>query len=124
MFSTLRPTGAIRTVRRIVLSTMASGMAASLSSAAVLRGRGEQSAQLDGLLDRARAGHSGVLVLTGEAGVGKTALLEYASGAAAALTVVRVAGIESEMELAFAALHQLCGPMLDRLERVPARQRD
>jgi DNA-binding CsgD family transcriptional regulator len=103
-------------------------MAVSLSSDAALRGRGDQAAQLDGLLDRARAGHSGVLMLSGEAGVGKTALLEYvtasASASASALTVVRVAGIESEMELAFAALHQLCGPMLDRLERVPARQRD
>ena len=101
-------------------------MAASLSFAAVLRGRGDQCAQLDGLLDRAREGHSGVLMLSGEAGVGKTALLEYAiaSASASALTVVRVAGIESEMELAFAALQQLCGPMLDRLERVPARQRD
>ena len=92
----------------------------------MLRGRGDQSAQLDGLVDRAQAGHGGVLMLSGEAGVGKTALLEYviASASASALTVVRVAGIESEMELAFAALHQLCGPMLDRLERVPARQRD
>jgi DNA-binding CsgD family transcriptional regulator len=101
-------------------------MAVSLSSTPVLRGRGAQSAQLDGLLDRARAGHSGVLMLSGEAGVGKTALLEYvmASASASGLTVLRVAGIESEMELAFAALHQLCGPMLDRLDRLPARQRD
>src|SRR6201986_77791 len=124
--STLRPTGAIRTVRRIVLFTMASRMSVSLSSATALRGRGGQCAQLDSLLDRARVGHSGVLMLSGEAGVGKTALLEYAiaSASASSLTVVRVGGIESEMELAFAALHQLCGPMLDRLECVPARQRD
>lgn len=101
-------------------------MAVSLTSPPALRGRGDQAAQLDGLLDRARAGHSGVLMLSGEAGVGKTALLDYviASASASALTVVRVAGIESEMELAFAALQQLCGPMLDRLERVPARQRN
>jgi DNA-binding CsgD family transcriptional regulator len=104
---------------------MASWMAVSLTSAPALRGRADQAAQLDGLLDQARAGRSGVLMLSGEAGVGKTALLEYviASSSASALTVVRVAGIESEMELAFAALQQLCGPMLDRLERVPARQR-
>lgn len=123
---TLGPTAAIRTVRRIVLFTMASRMAVSLTSPPALRGRGDQAAQLDGLLDRARAGHSGVLMLSGEAGVGKTALLDYviASASASALTVVRVAGIESEMELAFAALQQLCGPMLDRLERVPARQRN
>ena len=71
------------------------------------------------------AGHSGVLMLRGEPGVGKTALLEYAiASARSAVTVVRVAGIESEMELAFAGLHQLCAPMLDRLDRVPGPQRD
>jgi DNA-binding CsgD family transcriptional regulator len=105
---------------------MASRMAVSLSSAAVLRGRDDQRAQLDWLLERALAGHSGVLMLRGEPGVGKTALLEYAiaSASASALTVVRVAGIESEMELAFAGLNQLCAPVLDRLERVPGPQRD
>jgi DNA-binding CsgD family transcriptional regulator len=105
---------------------MASPMAVSLGSAAVLRGREDQCAQLDRLLDRALAGHSGVLMLRGDAGVGKTALLEYAitSASASALTVVRVAGVESEMELAFAGLSQLCAPLLDRLERVPGPQRD
>jgi DNA-binding CsgD family transcriptional regulator len=90
----------------------------------VLRGRGDECAQLDGLLEGALAGRSGVLMLRGEAGVGKTALLEHAITSASAMSVVRVAGIESEMELAFAGLHQLCAPMLDRLERVPGPQRD
>jgi DNA-binding CsgD family transcriptional regulator/tetratricopeptide (TPR) repeat protein len=103
---------------------MALGMAASLSSGTVLRGRAEECARLDGLLDSALAGRSGVLALRGEAGVGKTALLEYAIASASALEVIRVAGMESEMELAFAGLHQLCAPILDRLERVPGPQRD
>ena len=92
----------------------------------MLRGREDQCAQLDWLLERALAGHSGVLMLRGDAGVGKTALLEYAitSASASALTAVRVAGVESEMELAFAGLSQLCAPVLDRLERVPGPQRD
>ena len=105
---------------------MALQMAVSLSSGAVVRGREDQCAQLDWLLERALAGISGVLMLRGDAGVGKTALLEYAieSASASALTVVRVAGVESEMELAFAGLNQLCAPVLDRLERVPGPQRD
>src|SRR6516225_287069 len=60
----------------------------------------------------------------GEGGVGKSALLEYAAGAAPDLRVVRAIGVESEMELAFAGLHQLCLPLLDRLGRLPAPQRD
>src|SRR6185436_898673 len=59
-----------------------------------------------------------------EAGVGKTALLDYAVGSATDLRVVRVVGVESEMELAFASLHQLCAPMLGRLRRLPAPQRE
>jgi predicted ATPase len=90
----------------------------------MLRGRGNECAQLDGLLQRALAGRGGVLTLRGEAGVGKTALLEYAIATAPTLRVIRVAGMESEMELAFAALHQLCAPMLDRLDGVPGPQRD
>jgi hypothetical protein len=78
---------------------------------------------LSGLLDGARAGRSGVLVMRGEPGVGKTALLEYAIESAAGLRVARVAGVESEMELAFAALHQLCAPMLDKLGGLPDPQR-
>ena len=78
---------------------------------------------LSGLLAAARAGRSGVLVLRGEPGVGKTALLEYAIEEAAGLYVTRVAGVESEMELAFAALQQLCAPMVDKLEGLPDPQR-
>ena len=88
-----------------------------------LRGRRDECAVLDGLLQGARAGGSGVLVVRGEAGVGKTALLDYAIGAASDMLVVRASGVESEMELAFAALHQLCAPLLNRLERLPAPQR-
>src|SRR5580693_9225843 len=82
-----------------------------------------ERAALSGLLEAARAGRSGVLVMRGEPGVGKTALLDWAVGSAAGLRVVRVAGVESEMELAFAALQQLCAPMLDQLERLPDPQR-
>jgi DNA-binding CsgD family transcriptional regulator/molybdopterin-guanine dinucleotide biosynthesis protein len=91
-----------------------------------LRGRRDECARLDGLLEGAMAGRSAVLTVTGEAGVGKTALLKYAitSASASGLRIVRVAGIESEMELAYAGLHQLCAPLLDRLERLPAPQRD
>jgi tetratricopeptide (TPR) repeat protein len=90
----------------------------------VLRGRDHERAQLTGLLEAARRGRSGTLVLLGEAGVGKTALLDEVAEAAGDLRVVRVAGVESEMELPFAALHQLCGQMLDSLERLPEPQRD
>jgi DNA-binding CsgD family transcriptional regulator len=79
---------------------------------------------LSQLLDAARAGRSGVLVLRGEPGIGKTALLDWAVGSAAGLRVARVAGVESEMELAFAALQQLCAPMLDQLAGLPDPQRD
>ena len=79
---------------------------------------------LDWLLDGARAGRSAALVLEGEAGVGKTALVDYAIASASDLRVLRAVGVESEMELAFAALHQLCAPALDRLECLPVPQRD
>ena len=82
-----------------------------------------ERAALSELLDAARAGRSGVLVMRGEPGVGKTALLEYAIGSAAGLRVARVAGVESEMELAFAALQQLCAPMLGQLAGLPDPQR-
>ena len=90
----------------------------------MLRGRRSECEVLDRLLERVRAGRSGALVVRGEAGVGKTALLQYAVESASDLRIARGVGVESEMELAFAALHQLCAPMLDRLERVPGPQRD
>src|SRR6266487_3943846 len=90
----------------------------------MLRGRGGECATLDGLLEGVRGGRSAALVVYGEAGVGKTALLRYAVESAADMSVVRAVGVESEMELAFAALHQLCGPLLDRLEHLPGPQRD
>ena len=89
----------------------------------MLLDRLRERAALSGLLEAARAGRSGVLVVRGEPGVGKTALLDWAVESAAGLRVARVAGVESEMELAFAALHQLCAPMLDKLERLPDPQR-
>jgi DNA-binding CsgD family transcriptional regulator len=88
-----------------------------------LRGRTAECAQLDALVSAVRGGESPSLVLRGEAGIGKTALLEYLIESASELTVVRAMGVESEMELAFASLQQLCAPMLDHLERLPGPQR-
>jgi DNA-binding CsgD family transcriptional regulator len=90
----------------------------------MLRGRSAECVQLDRLLEAIHAGQSAVLVLRGEAGIGKTALLEYLSERAAGCRLARAAGVESEMELAFAGLQQLCAPMLDRLEQLPGPQRD
>jgi hypothetical protein len=85
--------------------------------------RGEREV-LDRLLAAVRGGQSRVLVVSGEAGIGKTALLESAIGSASGFRVVRAVGVESEMELAFAALQQLCAPMLHRLDRLPGPQQD
>ena len=82
-----------------------------------------ERAALGQLLEAARGGRSGALVVHGEAGVGKTALVEDAIASAAGMRMARVAGIESEMELAYAALQQLCAPMLDDLDRLPDPQR-
>jgi hypothetical protein len=71
-----------------------------------------------------RGGESRALVLSGEPGIGKTALLQYLAEHAADCRVLSVSGVQSEMELAFAALHQVCAPLLDRLAAVPARQAD
>ena len=79
---------------------------------------------LDRLVAGARAGRSQALVLRGEAGVGKTALLDELAQRTPGFRVVRVTGAESEMELAFAGLHQLCAPMLDGLDGLPGPQRD
>ena len=89
-----------------------------------LLGRATECAQLDDLLEAIRRGESRSLLMRGEAGIGKTALLEYLVESAPDLNVVRAVGVESEMELAFAGLHQLCTPMLDRLPGLPAPQRE
>jgi DNA-binding CsgD family transcriptional regulator len=89
-----------------------------------LRGRLDEQGFLDRLIDAVRAGESQTLVLSGEAGVGKTALLDYLAGHATGLRVARVMGVQSEMELAFAGVHQLCAPMLEHLDRLPVPQRD
>jgi AAA ATPase domain len=89
-----------------------------------LRGRKDECGLLDGLLADVRRGEGQSLVLRGEAGIGKTALLEYLIEAASDMTVLRAVRVESEMELAYASLHQLCGPVLDRLGGLAAPQRD
>jgi DNA-binding CsgD family transcriptional regulator len=89
-----------------------------------LRGRGRECAQLDELIAAVRRGESCALVLRGDAGIGKTALLEYLASAASDLTVIRAVGVESEMELAYASLHQLVASLLDRAGRLAAPQRD
>jgi len=92
--------------------------------AAKLRGRRSERDVLDRLIEAVRAGESRALVVVGEPGVGKTALLDYLAGQASGCRVVRATGVQSEMELAFAGLQQLCAPMLDRVERLPVPQRD
>jgi DNA-binding CsgD family transcriptional regulator len=89
----------------------------------VLLGRAGERQALDRLLENVRGGQSTVLVVRGEAGIGKTALLHYCARQASGFRVARVAGVESEMELPFAALHQLCSPMLGRLDALPEPQR-
>ena len=88
------------------------------------RGRSRERATLDGLLDSVRGGESAVLVIRGEAGIGKTALLHYCARQAAGCRVAQVVGVESELELPFAALHQLCGPMLADLASLPKPLQD
>src|SRR5215470_4765764 len=89
-----------------------------------LHGRQRERAALDQLVAGVRVGRSGVLVLRGEAGAGKTALLGYLLERASGCSIARAAGVEAEMELAFAGLHQLCAPFLDQMERLPGPQRD
>jgi hypothetical protein len=89
-----------------------------------LRGRRAETEELDRLVAAAKDGKSRALVLRGEAGVGKSALLDYVSGQADACRVVRATGLESESELAFAGLHQLCAPFVDGLDRLPVPQHD
>src|SRR5262245_41550877 len=89
-----------------------------------LFGRRSECEALDRLIADARSSRSGVLVLRGEAGVGKSALLGYLADRVGGWRVARSVGVESELELAYAGLHQLCAPMLDRLDRLPDPQRE
>src|SRR5690242_20923100 len=86
------------------------------------RGRARERQALDGLLDRVRGGESAVLVIRGEAGIGKTALMRYCARQAAGCQLIRIDGVESEMALPLAALHQLCAPMLTSLDALPKPQ--
>jgi hypothetical protein len=99
---------------------METGVAAA-GRRAPLRGRAGECGLLYGLIADARRGEGRSLVLGGEAGIGKTALLEYLIGLASDMTVLRAVGVESETELAYASLQQLCAALLDRL---PAPQRE
>lgn len=89
-----------------------------------LLGRRTEGETLDKLLTQAKAGSGQVLVLRGEAGIGKTALLDHVSSRASGFRVARAAGVESESAFPYAGLHQLCVPFLDRLDRLPAPQRE
>jgi len=86
--------------------------------------RDAERRQLDDLLDHVRSGLSQALVIRGEAGIGKSALLDYLVTEASGCRVIRAAGVQAEAELAFAGLHQLCSPLLHRLEHIPSPQRD
>src|SRR6266516_1811207 len=88
------------------------------------RDRDPERSALHGLLDAVRAGESRVLVLRGDAGVGKSALLDYLAERASGCRVARAVGNEYEMELAYAGVHQLCAPMLELRERLPDPQRE
>lgn len=92
------------------------------TSSPPIQGRDHECAILDGLLKQVRDGRSGVLLLRGEPGIGKTALLQYLMATGSDLTLVRFTGVESEMELPYAALHDLCSPILDGLGALPEPQ--
>jgi DNA-binding CsgD family transcriptional regulator len=89
-----------------------------------LLGRRGECEALDQLIADVPAGQSRVIVLRGEAGVGKSALLDYLFDRVAGWHVAKAVGVESEMDLAYSGLHQLCGPMLDHLDRLPVPQRE
>jgi DNA-binding CsgD family transcriptional regulator len=95
-----------------------------VTGGSVVIGRAEERARIDGLLAEARDGRSGVLVLSGEPGVGKSTLLTHAIAAAGDLRVLQAAGVQTEIDLPFAGLHQLLRPTLDLVDRIPTRQAD
>jgi DNA-binding CsgD family transcriptional regulator len=101
-----------------------SSLTAEKGAAARLLGRRRECAEIDRLLADAAAGASQVLVLRGDAGVGKSALLSYLASRPAGWRIASAIGVESEMELAYSGLHQLCAPLLDRMELLPVPQRD
>jgi DNA-binding CsgD family transcriptional regulator len=90
----------------------------------MLQDRRDECAELDRLLQHVRVGRSSVLVLRGEPGIGKTALMEYVAEQATGCRVARALGVQAEMELAFAGLHHLCAPLLDGMATLPAPQRE
>ena len=94
------------------------------ASAGMLRDRHTERATLERVLQNVRAGQSTVLVLRGEAGIGKTALLDYVASQADGCRVARAAGVQAEMELAFAGLHHLCAPLLDGIGSLPGPQQE
>ncbi|MGW7681693.1 AAA family ATPase [Kribbella sp. NPDC054772] len=98
-------------------------MAPSRSGAGLV-GRRDECRVLDDLVAGARAGRSAALALRGEAGIGKTELLNYLLQRSAGCRIVRAAGIQSEMELSYAGLHQMCSPLLTGLDHLPEPQRD
>ena len=102
------------------------GGSGRLGRASGLTGRRSERDGLDRLIEAVRTGQGQALVLCGDPGVGKTVLLEYLAGRAArsGCRVAHALGVQSETELAFAGLHQLCAPMLSRAERLPVPQRD
>src|ERR1700722_16706850 len=95
-----------------------------MTTPAVLVGRGRERATIDRILSEVRDGASRSMVVRGDPGIGKSALVDYAAGAAAGSRVIRVTGVESEMEFAFAALQQACAPLLKHLDQLPAPQAD
>ena len=102
--------------------SVAGGMVATLASGFL--DRTSEREALDRLLGRVREGESAVLVIRGEAGIGKTALLQYAARRASGFRVAHVTSVEAEMELPFAGIHQLCAPLLDQLDALPQPQQD
>jgi DNA-binding CsgD family transcriptional regulator len=108
----------------MLLDEMSGASSPVFPSGRRLLGRGREREVLDRLLDGVRAGRGGVLVVHGEAGVGKTALLEYAIDAASGFRIARASGIEAEMELPFAAVQQLCSPFLELMECLPQPQHE
>jgi DNA-binding CsgD family transcriptional regulator len=120
MTSTDAPAASARTIRGAATSGARPGLMAAAAPALI--GRARERQLLDGMLRRLRAGESSVLVIRGEAGIGKTALMRYCAGEADGCRVLQVAGVESEFEIPFAALHQLCSSMLQHLATLPEPQ--